>query len=264
MCPAIRNNSGAWSNMTVQSAQSVTVLFTTRVFSTGVGTNADSLPTGTLYVNGTANGASVTVTNISTGLYKAAVTLPTLAVNDIVSIEISATVNSVADTGTIWRDTKDVVADASGYVTASSVTGAVGSVTGITSSDVGAIKAKTDNLPASPASTTNISAGTITTVTNLTNAPTNGDLTDAMKASVTAAVPTANANADALLDRAAGVETGMTFRQAMRLISSVLLGKVSGAATATNTFRDVNDSTDRVISTVTADGDRTAVTLDPS
>ena len=43
------------------------------------------------------------------------------------------------------------------------------------------------------ATPTNITAGTITTVTNLTNAPTNGDLTATMKASVTAAVPTASA-----------------------------------------------------------------------
>lgn len=35
--------------------------------------------------------------------------------------------------------------------TAAAVTGAVGSVTGLTASDVGAIKAKTDNLPATPA-----------------------------------------------------------------------------------------------------------------
>lgn len=72
--------------------------------------------------------------------------------------------------------------------------------------DNAAIKAKTDNLPALPASTTNISAGTITTVTttttatNLTNAPTNGDLTAAMKASVTAAVPTAATIAQAVWD----------------------------------------------------------------
>ena len=43
------------------------------------------------------------------------------------------------------------------------------------------------------ATPTNITAGTITTVTNLTNAPTNGDLTATMKASVTSAVPTATA-----------------------------------------------------------------------
>lgn len=52
------------------------------------------------------------------------------------------------------------------------------------------------------ATPTNITAGTMTTVTNLTNAPTNGDLTATMKASVTAAVPTAAANADAVWDEA--------------------------------------------------------------
>lgn len=41
------------------------------------------------------------------------------------------------------------------------------------------------------ATPTNITAGTISTVTNLTNAPTNGDLTAAMKASVNAEVDTA-------------------------------------------------------------------------
>jgi hypothetical protein len=85
----------------------------------------------------------------------------------------------------------------------------------VISSNVSSIKDKTDNLPASPAATgaqmdlvdapnatavtaiqtglatpTNITAGTIT---NLTNAPTAGDFTATMKASITAAVPTAAA-----------------------------------------------------------------------
>lgn len=98
--------------MSVRSAQSVTVLFTTRNATTGVGVNADSLPAGTLYLNGASNAASVTVTNVSTGLYKAAVTLPTLAVNDWVEIIIAATVNSVADSCVVWGDTKDVFAGA--------------------------------------------------------------------------------------------------------------------------------------------------------
>ena len=54
--------------------------------------------------------------------------------------------------------------------------------------------------PTTVASTTNITAGTITTVTNLTNAPTNGDLTATMKSSITAAVPTAAVIADAVWD----------------------------------------------------------------
>src|SRR5574343_331807 len=52
------------------------------------------------------------------------------------------------------------------------------------------------------ATPTNITAGTITTVTNLTNAPTNGDFTATMKSSITAAVPTAAAIADAVWDEA--------------------------------------------------------------
>ncbi len=124
--------------MSVRSAQSITVLFTTRVWSTGVGTNADSLPAGTLYLNGTANGATVTVTNISTGLYKAAVTLPTLAVGDEVELIIAATVSTIADTAIIWGDTKDVVIDSSGLVDANAVkVGPTGSGTAQTARDLG-------------------------------------------------------------------------------------------------------------------------------
>lgn len=96
--------------MSVRSAQAITKTFTTRVFATGVGTNADSLPTGVLYVNGVANGATVTVTNLATGKYTAAVTLPTLALNDVVELMISATVSTIADAAVIWCDTKDFFA----------------------------------------------------------------------------------------------------------------------------------------------------------
>jgi hypothetical protein len=73
-----------------------------------------------------------------------------------------------------------------------SVSGAVGSVT----SGVNAVQLAGQTItaatgvtfPASVASPTNITAGTITTVTNLTNAPTSGDLTATMKASVNAEV----------------------------------------------------------------------------
>ena len=67
-----------------------------------------------------------------------------------------------------------------------------------------------------PATPTNITGGTITTVTNLTNAPTNGDLTATMKASVTTAVPTAAVNAAATWDLdATAHQTQGTFGQAI-------------------------------------------------
>ena len=66
------------------------------------------------------------------------------------------------------------------------------------------------------ATPTNITAGTITTVTNLTNAPTAGDLTATMKTSVTTAVPTAAVNAAAVWDLdATAHQTQGTFGQAI-------------------------------------------------
>ncbi len=96
--------------MSVRSGQSITKVFTTRSFSTGVATDATGTPTGTLYVNGTADAASVTVTNIATGVYKATVTMPTLAVGDVVDLRINATVSAVTDNAVIWWDTKDFFA----------------------------------------------------------------------------------------------------------------------------------------------------------
>ena len=75
-------------------------------------------------------------------------------------------------------------------------------------------------------------------------------------------LPTANENADALLDRSAGVETGLTFRQWLRLAASTLFGKASGLETTTAIFRDFGDTKDRITATVDANGNRTAVTRD--
>lgn len=68
--------------------------------------------------------------------------------------------------------------------------------------------------------------------------------------------------ADALLDRANGIETSYTLRQALRLILSASVGKLNGAATTTVNIRDVGDSKNRISATVDASGNRSAVTLD--
>ena len=75
-------------------------------------------------------------------------------------------------------------------------------------------------------------------------------------------MPTANANADALLDRVAGVETGLTVRQALRLLVGAFAGRLSGAGTGTETVRDYNNSKNRLIYTVDVNGNRTGVTTD--
>jgi hypothetical protein len=78
----------------------------------------------------------------------------------------------------------------------------------------------------------------------------------------TAAVPTANANADALLDRTNGIETGKTLRQSIRLILSSAVAKLSGAGTTNVIFRDINDTKNRIDATVDASGNRSSVTTD--
>lgn len=134
-----------------------------------------------------------------------------------------------------------------------SVSGAVGSVTGLTASNLDAAissrasQTSVDDLP-----------------TNAELATALGTADDAVLAAIAAlSIPTANANADALLDRAAGVETGMTVRQAMRVILAALAGKVSGADpdTLAPTFRDTNDTVNRITAVTDEFGNRTSVTL---
>ena len=66
----------------------------------------------------------------------------------------------------------------------------------------------------------------------------------------------------ALLDLPAGVETGLTLRQAQRLLVAAESAKLSGAATTTIVIRNFGDSKNRITATVDADGNRTAVTYD--
>lgn len=87
--------------------------------------------------------------------------------------------------------------------------------------------------------------------------------TDAITATGLAA-DAANEIADALLNRANAIETGLTPVQALRLIAAVLAGKVSGGGTGTVTVRNaVADSKDRIVATTPdANGNRTAITVD--
>lgn len=65
---------------------------------------------------------------------------------------------------------------------------------------------------------------------------------------------------DAVLDEA--VEGTVTLRQALRIVLSVLAGKISGAPTGPLLFRDIGDTKDRITATVDADGNRLSVTTD--
>jgi hypothetical protein len=96
-------------------------------------------------------------------------------------------------------------------------------------------------LPSSVASPTNITAGTITTVTNLTNAPTAGDLTATMKTSVTTAATAATPTAAAVTG-AVGSVTGNIGGNVVGSVGSVTAlaaNSVNANALATDAITEI-------------------------
>lgn len=163
-------------------------------------------------------------------------------------------------------------------------------VAGYLDTEIAAIKAKTDNLPASPASTSDIpatsaiadavwdealsghaTAGTTGAALSAASGGGSGGLDAAgVRAAIglaaanldtqLAALPTAAEMADAVWDEV--VDGATTARQSIRLANSALAGKASGMATTTAVFRDLADTKARITATVDADGNRTVITRD--
>lgn len=159
--------------------------------------------------------------------------------------------------------------------------------------DSAAIKAKTDNLPTDPADESLLEAAItaatspLATAANLAIVAGYTDDIGVAGAGLTALGDTRLANLDAAVSTravagdamalTAGERTALTAVvwayvvegthtavKLMRLFAAALAGKLSGAATATNTIRDIDDTKNRIIATVDADGNRTAITLDES
>ena len=147
---------------------------------------------------------------------------------------VSADIAAVkAETASIQSDTNDLqtqIGTAGAGLTAVASAANLATLTGYVDTEVAAIKAKTDNLPASPAAT--------------------GDIPSA--SSIAAAV------------WAYVVEGAYTAVQVYRIIAAVLAGESTGGGTTSVAFRDIADSKNRVSATVDGDGNRTAVTLDGS
>lgn len=120
----------------VKSNQAIATVFPISNPATGAAIDADSLPTGLLYVNGVVNAAVVILVHIATGWYSASVALPILSAGDMVALRVSATVNSIAGEGKVWEDVADTVyvsevpADTDTILTANHGTGSWQRVTG--------------------------------------------------------------------------------------------------------------------------------------
>ena len=87
----------------MKANQSYSVILETRNRTTGLLQNADSTPTCQVYKNGSIDASfSLTITNITTGIYKATGNIPSSYITgDIIYILCSATVNGESDTAII-------------------------------------------------------------------------------------------------------------------------------------------------------------------
>lgn len=182
---------------------------------------------------------------------------------------VSADVAAVkAETAAILTDTAEIGAAGAGLTALASAAN-LAALDDYVDTEVAAIKAVTDKLDTM---LENGSDGWIWTVAALQEAPGGGTGLDA--AGVRAAIGLASANLDAQLDalptaaeNAAAVmgstiEGTFDLTESARLWNAALAGKASGLASTTATFRDLADTKDRIVATVDADGNRTAITRD--
>lgn len=188
-----------------------------------------------------------------------------------------ASANLDTQLGAISAKTTNLPADPADASDIASAFGTVNStlstIAGYVDTEVAAIKAKTDNLPADPADASDIAAAFTTVNSTLATIASYVDTevaaikakTDNLPSNPAASsdIPSADSVADALLDRADAIETGLTLRKAMRLVTAVLGGVLSGAGTTTETMKNaVANSKTRVTATVDANGNRSSISTD--
>lgn len=229
--------------------------------------NADSLPTGVLVTNGT-DGAAVTITNAGTGRYKIAASLAGRSVGDSCYVRVSATVGGLTQEqikGPFRIAFASALSDNDGTAQA----GGASTIT-LSASDTAVTNAYANRklriIRGTGANqevviTANDGTTKVATVSPAWGVAPDNTSVYIIEGSALAALPTTEREgvADAMLDRANGIETGWTLRKAMRLITAVLAGKSSNGGT---TYRNVTDTKPRVTATLDGDGNRTAVTLD--
>jgi hypothetical protein len=224
---------------------------------------AATFPTGTIANTTNITGGTITtVTNLTN--------LPSIPANWLTAAGTAADFGTEVGTAVWATATRQLTGTQTFNVTGNitgNLSGSVGSVTGAVGSVTGAVGSVTGNVGGNVVG----SVGSVTTVNDktgysLATAPLDAagvrtaiGLASANLDTQLAALPTDTENADALLDRANGIETGWTFRQTARVMLAVLAGKSSNDGA---TYRDVGDTKARVTATVDADGNRTAVTTD--
>ena len=183
--------------------------------------------TGAVTLNGLTTGALATSTITTTGNFAISGTMSTGGTTTFNALTVTNNTlfsGTTTHTGAVSHAGTTTLASmtVTGALTAGSaplgvITGSLSGAVGSVSSGVNTIQLAGQTVvaggavtfPSTVASTTNLTGGTITTVTNLTNAPTVGDLTTAMKTAVKLQITDA-LNVDTYAEPAQGAPTATT------------------------------------------------------
>lgn len=109
--------------MSVKAGETFAEQFTTHNLTTSAAQNADALPVATFVKDGVDTAEVVTVTNVSTGVYKFSVTVPAdYADGARVAVRVAATINGTAVVGTVWASQVGITSLAAAAAVESGVT----------------------------------------------------------------------------------------------------------------------------------------------
>lgn len=232
----------------IKTGQAWAGLFVT-LDATGAASAADSAPTGTLYVDGVSNAASVTITGSNP--YKFAVTLPTLTAGQRVDMYITATIDTIATAGIVASAQADTVLLSDGVTLADDAITAA-------SLKADAVTKIQNGLATSSALAT--VDGIVDDILVDTSTTLDGKLNTIVGATTATGVLLKDTAIEAIFNDV--VVTGTyTFAQLMKIMASALAGKLSGGGTTTLTFKSVDGASDVIEAIVDANGNRTSVTL---
>ncbi len=229
-------------------------------YTSGIKTKTDFLPSATVGTSG-----ALVIAGANTPISFASVTCTGLFFIGGTS-NISQTGDSFARIGAAGAsltaiDLPDQTMNITGNITGN-LSGSVGCVTGLTAANLDATISSrmasytqptgflAATFPATVASTTNITAGTITTATNLTNAPTSGDFTAVMKTSIgTAVAASAVASVTGNVTGSVGSVVGLTASNLDATVSS-RLASASYTAPDNTSITGIKTQTDKLVFTV--------------
>ena len=276
--------------MTVKTGSAWAGTFVT-LDATGALATPSTGPAGTLYVDGVANGATVTITGSNP--YKFAVTLPSLTAGQRVDMYITATISSIATAGVVASAQADTVLTSDVKTETAAILEDTGTTLDALIKDVPTVsefEARTK--PAAdyfdPAADTVANVTAVGTTTNLTNLPTmpadwltaagvKADAVTKLQANLALeatlqairgasgdTLETLSNEIAAKMATAENIEGTYTLKDAIRIILAFAAGKVSGGGTSSIKFRSTGDDVDRIQATVDSSGNRTAVTINPN